>query len=63
MTIRNHQRRQDCISHQRLWLTRSSSRVNPGLTNYPNFVAGQAVKAVVSPDGNTLAILTAGMTG
>ena len=35
--------------------------LNPGLTNYPNFVAGQAVKAVVSPDGNTLAILTAGM--
>ena len=34
--------------------------LNPGLTNYPNFVAGQAVKAVVSPDGNTLAILTAG---
>jgi hypothetical protein len=30
-------------------------------TNYPNFVAGQAVKAVVSPDGTTLAILTAGM--
>jgi hypothetical protein len=25
--------------------------LNPGLTNYPNFVAGQAVKAVVSPDG------------
>ena len=35
--------------------------LNPGLTNYPNFVAGQAVKAVVSPDGRTLAILTAGM--
>jgi YVTN family beta-propeller protein len=35
--------------------------LNPGLPNYPNFVAGQAVKAVVSPDGNTLAILTAGM--
>src|SRR5205814_5254423 len=35
--------------------------LNPGLTNYPNFVAGQAVKGVVSPDGNTLAILTAGM--
>jgi DNA-binding beta-propeller fold protein YncE len=29
--------------------------------NYPNFVAGEAVKAVVSPDGTTLAILTAGM--
>src|SRR5215831_11302301 len=35
--------------------------LNPGLTNYPNFVAGEAVKAVVSPDGKTLAILTAGM--
>ncbi len=35
--------------------------LNPGLTNYPNFVAGQAVKAVVSPNGKTLAILTAGM--
>jgi len=35
--------------------------LNPGLTNYPDFVAGEAVKAVVSPDGNTLAILTAGM--
>src|SRR6266478_9733761 len=36
-------------------------QLNPGLTNYPDFVAGEAVKAVVSPDGNTLAILTAGM--
>jgi DNA-binding beta-propeller fold protein YncE len=35
--------------------------LNPGLTNYPKFVAGEAVKAVVSPDGTTLAILTAGM--
>jgi YVTN family beta-propeller protein len=35
--------------------------LNPGLANYPNFVAGEAVKAAVSPDGNTLAILTAGM--
>jgi YVTN family beta-propeller protein len=35
--------------------------LNPGLVNYPNFVAGEAVKAVVSPDGQTLAILTAGM--
>src|SRR5246127_4770954 len=36
-------------------------QLNPGLTNYPDFVAGEAVKAVVSPDGKTLAILTAGM--
>jgi YVTN family beta-propeller protein len=35
--------------------------LNPGLTNYPNFVAGEAVKAMVSPDSKTLAILTAGM--
>ncbi len=35
--------------------------LNPGLTNYPKFVAGEAIKAVVSPDGKTLAILTAGM--
>src|SRR5271165_5205360 len=34
--------------------------LNPGLANYPNFVAGEAVKAVISPDGTTLAILTAG---
>jgi hypothetical protein len=34
--------------------------LNPGLKNYPNYVAGEAIKAVVSPDGNTLAILTAG---
>src|SRR5215469_7070920 len=34
--------------------------LNPGLTNYPNFVAGEAIKASVSPDGKTLAILTAG---
>ena len=35
--------------------------LNPGLPNYPSFVAGEAVKVVVSPDGKTLAILTAGM--
>ncbi len=34
--------------------------LNPGLVNYPGFVAGEAIKALVSPDGNTLAILTAG---
>jgi YVTN family beta-propeller protein len=36
-------------------------QLNPGLSHYPNFVAGEAIKAVVSPDGKTLAILTAGM--
>ncbi|MEA2544335.1 MAG: hypothetical protein QOH35_5701, partial [Acidobacteriaceae bacterium] len=35
--------------------------LNPGLAKYPDFVAGEAVKAVASPDGKTLAILTAGM--
>src|SRR5207244_6825952 len=39
----------------------AQQELNPGLKNYPNFVAGEAVKAVVSPDGKTLAILTAGM--
>ena len=34
--------------------------LNPGLTNYPDYIAGEAVKAVVSPDGKILAILTAG---
>jgi DNA-binding beta-propeller fold protein YncE len=34
--------------------------LNPGLANYPNFVAGEAIKALVSPNHNTLAILTAG---
>src|SRR5438034_8702275 len=38
----------------------AQQELNPGLKNYPNFVAGEAVKAVVSPDGKTLAILTAG---
>src|SRR5215467_6403848 len=35
-------------------------QLNPGLTNYPDYVAGEAVKAVVSPNGKILAILTAG---
>ena len=35
--------------------------LNPGLANYPHFVAGEAIKTAVSPDGKTLAILTAGM--
>ncbi len=34
--------------------------LNPGLTAYPNFVAGEAVRSRLSPDGTTLAILTAG---
>jgi len=34
--------------------------LNPGLPAYPNFVAGEAVRSQLSPDGTTLAILTAG---
>jgi hypothetical protein len=34
--------------------------LNPGLASYPDYIAGEAVKAVVSPDGKILAILTAG---
>ena len=34
--------------------------LNPGLPAYPSFVAGEAVKSALSPDGKTLAILCAG---
>ena len=34
--------------------------LNPGLAGYPNFVAGEAVRSQLSPDGSTLAIITAG---
>jgi YVTN family beta-propeller protein len=34
--------------------------LNPGLPAYPDFVAGEAVRARLSPDGTTLAILCAG---
>jgi YVTN family beta-propeller protein len=34
--------------------------LNPGLPLYPNFVAGEAVRAQLSPDGTTLAIICAG---
>src|ERR1700716_4135398 len=34
--------------------------LNPGLSAYPNFVAGEAVRSQLSPDGATLAILCAG---
>lgn len=33
---------------------------NPGLSSYPNYTAGQAVTTLVSPDHNTLLILTSG---
>jgi DNA-binding beta-propeller fold protein YncE len=34
--------------------------LNPGLAAHPNFIAGEAVRAQLSPDGTTLAILCAG---
>ncbi len=34
--------------------------LNPGLPAYPDFVAGEAVRSRLSPDGTTLAIITAG---
>jgi YVTN family beta-propeller protein len=35
--------------------------LNPGLPDYPNFIAGEAVRSQLSPDGKTLAVLCAGM--
>jgi YVTN family beta-propeller protein len=35
--------------------------LNPHLAAYPNFIAGEAVRLQLSPDGNTLAVLCAGM--
>ena len=34
--------------------------LNPGLPAYPNFVAGEALKEAISPDGATLAVVTGG---
>src|ERR1700732_373400 len=34
--------------------------LNPGLANYPHFVANEAVRSQLSPDGTTLLILCAG---
>ncbi len=34
--------------------------LNPGLSDYPNFVAGEAVRSQLSPDGTALAVLCAG---
>jgi len=34
--------------------------LNPGLSNYPDFLAGQAVATAVSPDGQMLLVLTSG---
>ncbi len=37
-----------------------SQLLNPGLAAYPGFVAGEAVRSQLSPDGKTLAVITAG---
>jgi YVTN family beta-propeller protein len=34
--------------------------LNPGFAAYPNFIAGEAVRSQLSPDGHTLAVITAG---
>ncbi len=34
--------------------------LNPGLPAYPDFIAGEAVRSQLSPDGKTLAVLCAG---
>src|SRR5882672_1584204 len=34
--------------------------LNPGLADYPSWLAGQAVTSVSSPDHNTLLVLTSG---
>jgi len=36
------------------------SPLNPGLADYPDFTAGQAVTSTLSPDGTTLLVLTSG---
>ncbi|MEO6965430.1 MAG: hypothetical protein ABI076_05970 [Acidobacteriaceae bacterium] len=36
------------------------SKLNPGLKDFPSYTVGQAVKTVLSPDGNTLLVLTSG---
>lgn len=36
------------------------TQLNPGLRDFPTYTAGQAGKTAVSPDGNTLLVLTSG---
>ncbi len=36
------------------------STLNPGLKDFPGYTVGQAVKTAMSPDGNTLLVLTSG---
>ncbi len=37
--------------------------LNPGLAGFPKYLAGQAVRTVVSPDGKTLLLMTSGYNG
>ncbi len=37
--------------------------LNPGLAAFPNYLAGQAVRSLVSPDGRTLLVMTSGYNG
>jgi DNA-binding beta-propeller fold protein YncE len=34
--------------------------LNPGLSDFPNYIASGGISAAISPDGNTLLVLTAG---
>ncbi|MHB8388648.1 MAG: hypothetical protein ACYDBH_03580 [Acidobacteriaceae bacterium] len=36
------------------------TRLNPHLKDFPTYTVGQAIKLVISPDGNTLLVLTSG---
>ena len=36
------------------------SRLNPGLKDFPDYTAGQAITTALSPDGKTLLVLTSG---
>jgi hypothetical protein len=34
--------------------------LNPGLASHPNFIANDAIKTTVTPDGNALLVMTNG---
>ncbi len=37
--------------------------LNPNLPAFPDYLAGQAIRSLVSPDGNTLLVMTSGYNG
>ncbi len=37
--------------------------LNPGLAGFPDYLAGQAIRSLVSPDGKTLLVMTSGYNG